>query len=160
MKLDLCGSTLLVGLPDDIFSMVIKSLSPRDVCNLAICCRALYDLMVSDKVWFVQCCILGLVPYAELIEWRNGVSSYKALCRFLIGVQPLLGIWVHQNPELGNVVYVMPGFMSVVGCRIIPQELGPFGLKDGPILWAPVFEILCDFEGYPLFFPSWKGEGE
>lgn len=152
MKLDLCGSTLLVGLPDDIFSMVIKSLSPRDVCNLAICCRALYDLMVSDKVWFVQCCILGLVPYAELIEWRKGVSSYKALCRFLIGVQPLLGIWVHQNPELGNVVYVMPGFMSVVGCRIIPQELGPSGLKDGPILWAPVFEILCDFEGYPLFF--------
>ena len=49
------------------------------------------------------------------MEWRKGVASYKALCRFLMSVKPLIGIWVHQNPELGNVVYVMPGFVSVVG---------------------------------------------
>ncbi|MCL7049787.1 hypothetical protein MKW94_028841 [Papaver nudicaule] len=78
--------------------------------------------------------------------------SYKCLCKFMFSVQPLLGIWVHQNPELGNVVYVMPGFLSVVGCRILPQELGPLGLLDGSLLWAPVFEIICDEDGELAFF--------
>ncbi|KAF9599875.1 hypothetical protein IFM89_001821 [Coptis chinensis] len=59
---------------------------------------------------------------------------------------------VGENPELGNVVYVLPGFVSVVGCRIIPQELGPLGIEDGPILWAPVFEIIGDTDGSMVFF--------
>lgn len=149
---DQCGSSFLVALPDDIFTIVTRSLSSRDVCNLGLCCRALYDLVASDKVWLVQCQRLGLLPNRELIEWRKEVSSYKVIHRFLEGVQPLFGIWVHQNPELGNVVYVMPGFVSVVGCRIIPQELGPLGIEDGPILWSPIFEIVCDFEGSVNFF--------
>lgn len=152
MSTDQCGSSFLLALPDDIFTIVTRSLSTRDVCNLGLCCRALYDLVASEKVWLVQCQRLGLVPNRELIEWRKEVSSYKVICRFLEGVQPLLGIWVHQNPELGNVVYVMPGFVSLVGCRIIPQELGPLGIEDGPILWSPVFEIVCDFEGSVDFF--------
>ncbi|KAI3764641.1 hypothetical protein L2E82_14652 [Cichorium intybus] len=65
--------------------------------------------------------------FTDLIEWRKGVNSYKSLCRFLINV--------------------MPGFISVVGCRIIPQELGPLGTEEGPILWSPVFEILGDVDG-------------
>lgn len=152
MLTDQCGSSFLVTLPDDIFAIITGSLPMRDVCNLGLCCRALYALVASDKVWLAQCERLGVVPNRELSEWRKEVSSYKVLCRFLMVVQPLLGIWVHQNPELGNVVYVMPGFVSVVGCRIIPQELGPLGIEDGPILWAPVFEILCDFEGSAEFF--------
>ncbi|CAK9179421.1 unnamed protein product [Ilex paraguariensis] len=152
MLADYCGSSLLLSLPDDIFAIVAQSLTPRDVCYLGLCCRSLYALAASDKVWLTQCDMLGIIPPRDLVEWRNGVSSFQALCRFLISVQPLLGIWVHQNPELGNVVYVMPGFISVVGCRIIPQELGPLGLEDGPILWAPVFEILSDFDGSAVFF--------
>lgn len=147
-----CGSSLLLALPDDIFTIVTRTLTPRDVCNLCLCCRSLYALGVSDKVWLTQCNMLDIVPQRDLLEWRKGVSSYKALCRFLVGIQPLIGIWVHQNPELGNVVYVMPGFISVVGCRIIPQELGPLGLEDGPILWAPVFEIVGDADGSAAFF--------
>lgn len=152
MGSDSCGSGLLLSLPDDLFTMVSRSLSPRDLCNLCLCCRTLFSLVASEKVWFTQCEMVGVVSYGDLIEWRRGISSYKALCRFLVSVKPLLGIWVHQNPELGNVVYVMPGFVSVVGCRIIPQELGPLGIEDGPLLWAPVFEIIGDFDGSTAFF--------
>ncbi|XP_010269074.1 PREDICTED: F-box protein At5g39450 isoform X2 [Nelumbo nucifera] len=146
------GSDLLSALPDDVFAIISRFLSPRDICSLSLSCRSLNALAATDKVWFVQCEALGLVAARELSEWREGVISYKALCRFLVGVRPLIGIWVHQNPELGNVVYVMPGFISVVGCRIIPQELGPLGLEDGPLLWAPVFEIIGDCDGSMAFF--------
>nr|XP_043633854.1 F-box protein At5g39450 isoform X2 [Erigeron canadensis] len=147
----ICGSKLLVALPDDIFAVVTRSLTPKDVFNLSICCRSLYALASSDKVWLIQCELLGVIPNKDLIEWRKGVHSYRSLCRFLVNVQPLIGIWVHQNPELGNVVYVMPGFISVVGCRIIPQELGPLGIEQGPILWSPVFEIIGDVDGSSVF---------
>ncbi|KAL8546112.1 hypothetical protein ACS0TY_006002 [Phlomoides rotata] len=156
---DQCELSLLFALPDDIFSVITRSLSPRDVCSLGLSCRDLNCVVASDKVWFVQCDKMGILPSSSLFEWRKGVSSYKALCRFLKNIYPLIGIWVHQNPELGNVVYVMPGFCSVVGCRIIPQEVGHLGLEDGPILWTPVFEILCDHEGTPAFFLHGKERG-
>ncbi|KAF6147958.1 hypothetical protein GIB67_001533 [Kingdonia uniflora] len=143
-----------MSLPDDVFTIMSKSLTPRDVCSLSLCCRNLNELAVSDKVWVRQCKTVGVgfVGYRDIVEWREGVSCYKSLCRFLLGVKPLIGIWVHQNPELGNVVYVMPGFVSVVGCRIIPQELGPLGIEDGPLLWASVFEVIGDFDGSLAFF--------
>lgn len=159
MSSDLCGSGLLLALPDDIFSAITSSLSPREVCSLGLSCRDLHAVVGSDKVWLSQCDKLGLVPCSTLIEWRRGVCSYMALCRFLVNVRPLIGIWVHQNPELGNVLYVMPGFCSLVGCRIIPQEVGPLGLEDGPILWTPVFEIICNYEGTPAFFLHGRERG-
>ncbi|XP_030477228.1 F-box protein At5g39450 [Syzygium oleosum] len=151
--------SLFQALPDDVLAIVSQSLSPRDLCNLGLCCQSLYVVAQSEKVWLAQCDALGVIPHRDLIEWRKGVSSYKALCRFLFCVQPLIGIWVHQNPELGNVVYVMPGFVSVVGCRIIPQELGPLGIEDGPILWAPVFEVIGDFDGSASFFLHGREKG-
>ncbi|KAK4780430.1 hypothetical protein SAY87_016536 [Trapa incisa] len=151
--------SLIQAIPDDIFAIVSRSLSPRDVCNLGLCSRSLYTLVESEKVWLSQCEALGILIAKDLVEWRKGVSSYKVLCRFLLNVQPLLGIWVHQNPELGNVVYAMPGFISVVGCRIIPQELGPLGIEDGPILWAPVFEVIGDFDGSPIFLLHGREKG-
>ncbi|GAB4835557.1 hypothetical protein Ancab_000466 [Ancistrocladus abbreviatus] len=151
MTTEVCGSSLLVGMPDDVFLIISRSLSPRDICNLSLSCRSLNSLVTSDKIWLAQCEVVGILSSRDLVEWRKGAVSYKALCRFLIAVKPLIGIWVHQNPELGNVVYVMPGFVSVVGCRIIPQELGPLGMEDGPILWAPVFEIVGDDEGSTAF---------
>ncbi|KAI4313118.1 hypothetical protein L6164_026126 [Bauhinia variegata] len=154
-----CYSGLLLSLPDDVFAIFSCFLSPRDICNLSLCCRSLYTLVASEKVWLTQCEMLGIVPLKDLVEWRKGVSSYRALCRFLVSVRPLIGIWVHQNPELGNVVYVMPGFVSVVGCRIIPQELHPLGIEDGPILWAPVFEVICDFDGLTMFFLHGREKG-
>ncbi|XP_041005005.1 F-box protein At5g39450 isoform X1 [Juglans microcarpa x Juglans regia] len=154
-----CGSSFLLALPDDVFAVVSRSLSPGDLCNLSLCCRSLCALVASEKVWLTQCEMIGVVPHRDLIEWRKGVSSYVALCRFLICIHPLIGIWVHQNPELGNVVYVMPGFVSVVGCRIIPQELGPLGIEDGPILWAPVFEVLGNYDGSATFFLHGREKG-
>lgn len=150
---------MLSFLPDDVFAIVSRFISPRDVCNLSVCCKSLNYLVASEKIWLTQCEILGIVPHKDLVEWRKDVLSYRALCRFLVSVQPLIGIWVHQNPELGNVVYVMPGFVSVVGCRIIPQELGPLGIEDGPILWASVFEIIADFDGSPMFFLHGRERG-
>ncbi|KAL9329781.1 hypothetical protein ACSQ67_004784 [Phaseolus vulgaris] len=144
--------SLLLCLPDDLFAMVLRFLLPRDVCNLSLCCKSLHACASSEKVWLTQCDMVGVVPHGDLVEWREGVSSYKALCRFLLRVKPLLGIWVHQNPELGNLVYVMPGFVSVVGCRIIPQELGHLGIQDGPIQWSSVFEVIGDFDGSTTFF--------
>lgn len=160
MLTDQRGLSFFMELPDDIFVVVSRSLSPRDVINLGLCCRRLHSVVGSDKLWLAQCTKLGLFPYKDLIEWRRGICSYKALCQFLMNILPLLGIWVHQNPELGNVVYVMPGFLSIVGCRIIPQEVGPSGLKDGPILWATVFEILCNYEGSTAFFLHGRESGK
>ncbi|XVF14861.1 hypothetical protein REPUB_Repub09cG0097500 [Reevesia pubescens] len=154
-----CGSGLFLALPDDVFAIISLSLSPSDLCNLSICCKSLCALVASEKIWLTQCDVVGIVPTMDLVEWRKGVLSYKALCRFLVRVKPLIGIWVHQNPELGNVVYVMPGFVSVVGCRIIPQELGPLGIEDGPILWAPVFEIIADFDGTTTFLLHGRENG-
>ncbi|KAL1213802.1 putative F-box protein [Cardamine amara subsp. amara] len=57
-----------------------------------------------------------------------------------------------KNPELGNVVCVMPGFLSVVGCRIIPQKVGPLWIQEGQVMWSPVFEIICGFDGTTGFF--------
>ncbi|EYU40085.1 hypothetical protein MIMGU_mgv1a022813mg [Erythranthe guttata] len=146
MPSDICGSSLLLALPDDIFPVITSSLSPRDVCSLN-------SVLSSDEVWLAQCNKLGiLLPFSNLAEWREGVSSYKALCRFLMTIHPLMGIWVHETPELGNVVYVMPGFLSVFGCRIIPQKIGHLGLEDGPILWRPVFVIICKYGGSTSFF--------
>ncbi|XP_028770056.1 F-box protein At5g39450 isoform X2 [Neltuma alba] len=152
-------SCLLQTLPDDLFAIVSQFLSPSDVCNLSLCCRSLYALAASEKVWLTQCDMVDILPRKDIVEWRKGVSSYKALCRFLTSVQPLVGMWVHQNPELGNVVYVIPGFVSIVGCRVIPQELGPLGMEDGPILWAPVFEILGDSDGSTAFFLHGRENG-
>ncbi|KAK8501176.1 hypothetical protein V6N13_076552 [Hibiscus sabdariffa] len=154
-----CGSSLFLALPDDVFAIISWSLSPKDICNLSICCKSLCALVASEKIWLTQCDVVGIVPTRDLVEWREGVVSYKALCRFLVRVKPLIGLWVHQNPELGNVVYVMPGFVSVVGCRIIPQELGPNGIEDGPILWAPVFEIIGDFDGSTTFILHGREKG-
>ncbi|XP_019432085.1 PREDICTED: F-box protein At5g39450-like [Lupinus angustifolius] len=154
-----CDSSLILSLPDDVFAIIVRFLLPRDVCNLGMCCRNLNALVASEKIWLTQCGLLGILPHKNLVEWRKGVSSYKALCRFLASVQPLIGIWVHQNPELGNVVYVMPGFISVVGCRIIPQELSPLGIEDSPILWASVFEVIGDFNGSATFLLHGREKG-
>ncbi|KAI3936713.1 hypothetical protein MKX01_034142 [Papaver californicum] len=143
MMSDICGSSLFMSLPDDVFIVLSDSLSPRDLCSISLCWTSLNTLVSSEKVCLSQCESLKIVKSQDLVEWRNGVMSYKCLCKFMFSVQPLLGIWVHQNPELGNVVYVMPGFLS----------LGPLGLVDGSLLWAPVFEIICDKDG-EYFYPG------
>ncbi|THU72894.1 hypothetical protein C4D60_Mb04t17030 [Musa balbisiana] len=154
-----CGSRLFLALPDDVLALVSAYLRPLDLCALALCCRGLRAAVASsEKAWLAQCRRLG-PPAHALPLWREGVRSYRALCRFLAAVAPLLGVWVHQNPELGNVVCVLWGFLSVVGVRIIPQELGPLGLDAGPLLWAPVFEILADADGAPsCFFLHGRGD--
>ncbi|XP_012851896.1 PREDICTED: F-box protein At5g39450-like [Erythranthe guttata] len=112
MSSDLCGSSLILALPDEIFSVITSSLSPRDVCSLGISCPGLNAAVHPTK-----------------------------------------------NLEVGNVEYAMPGFLSVVGCRIIPQEIGPSGLEDGPILWAPVFEIMCKSDGTTAFLLHGRERG-
>ncbi|KAI3897249.1 hypothetical protein MKW92_035789 [Papaver armeniacum] len=151
---DVCGSSLFLSLPEDVLVIMSNSLTPRDICSISLCCKNLNSFLESsEKVWSSQCESLNIANSQEdVVEWRTGVTSYKFLCKFMFSVQPLLGIWVHQNPEIGNLVYVMPGFLSVVGCRILPQQLGPLGLQDGSLLWAPVFEIISDMYGESVFF--------
>ncbi|KAG0453576.1 hypothetical protein HPP92_024880 [Vanilla planifolia] len=147
-----CGAILFLNLPEDVLAVISAHLSAGDLGRLSLSCRSLrYAVSSSEKCWLAQCRRAGLSPRL-LPRWRAGVRSYRALCRFLTEVSPLLGLWVHQNPELGNVVFVLWGFLSVVGCRVIPQELGPLGLTAGPILWSPVFEILADADGSAEFF--------
>ncbi|KAL5993102.1 hypothetical protein ACLOJK_014023 [Asimina triloba] len=149
---DSCGARLLLSLPDDVLAIISLYLHPRDVCNLGRCCRTLRSLAHSDKIWRVQCSRLSLLPPRDLTEWRAVLPSYKSICAFLLRVRPLLGLWVHQNPELGNVVFAMLGLASLVACRVIPQELGPSGIDGSPLLWAPVFEIIALPDGSPAFF--------
>lgn len=146
-----CGASLLHELPDDVLSLVSKALQPRDLCNMSLSCKRLNIMVNSDKIWWQQCLQVAEIGPDNLQAWRVFVSSYKVICRFLLGVKHLIGIWVHQNPELGNMVYVMWGFLSVVGCRIIPQELGSQGFESG-LLWAPVFEVICNWDGSLVFF--------
>ncbi|KAG2286713.1 hypothetical protein Bca52824_046318 [Brassica carinata] len=139
-----------------------RFLSPSDVYNLSLCCKSLYDLVLanSENIWLAQCELVQVLPLSEIVQWRTRISSYKTLCRFLAEVmKPLIGVWVNQVPELGNVVYVMPGFLSVVGCRIIPQEGGPLGIQEGRITWSPVFEIISGFDGSTKFFLHGRGKG-
>ncbi|KAL1193357.1 putative F-box protein [Cardamine amara subsp. amara] len=147
------GACSLLSLPGDVFSVISCFLSPSDICNLILCSKSLCALVDSEKTWLVQCEKVKVLPLVEIVQWRVGISSYKVLCRFLVQVvKPLVGIWVHQNPEVGNVVYVMPGFLSVVGCRIIPQKVGPLWIREGRVMWSPVFEIICCFDGSTGFF--------
>ncbi|CAH2079467.1 unnamed protein product [Thlaspi arvense] len=153
LKPKLSSACLLMSLPEDVIAVISHFLSLSDICNLSFCCKSLWDLVNSEKTWLVQCELVKVLPLSEIIQWRIGISSYKALCRFLVKViKPLIGVWVNQNPELGNVVYVMSGFLSVVGCRIIPQEVGPLGIKEGLVMWSPVFEIICGLDGSAEFF--------
>ncbi|VYS68725.1 unnamed protein product [Arabidopsis thaliana] len=153
MNTELFGACLLLMLPEDIFVVISRFLSPSDICNLILCGKSLRALVDSEKTWLVQCEEVKVLPLLEIVQWRIGISSYKALCRFLVEVvKPLLGIWVQQNPELGNVVYVMPGFLSVVGCRIIPQKVAPSWIQEDRVKWSPVFEIICGFDGSNGFF--------
>ncbi|CAE6205247.1 unnamed protein product [Arabidopsis arenosa] len=121
-----------------------------------MCGKSICALVDSEQTWLVQCEVAKVIPLFEIVQWRIGISSYKALCRFLVEVvevvKPLVGIWVQKNPEQGNVVYMMPGFLSVVGCRIIPQEVGPLWIQEGQLVWSPVFEIICRFDGSSGFF--------
>ncbi|KAI3966411.1 hypothetical protein MKW92_037899 [Papaver armeniacum] len=151
---DVCGSSLFLSLPEDVLVIMSNSLTPTDICSISLCCKNLNSFLESsEKLWSSQCESLNIANSQEdVVEWRTGVTSYKCLCKFMFSVKPLLGIWVHQNPEIGNLVYVMPGFLSVVGCRILPQQLGPLGLQDGSLLWAPVFEIISDMYGELAFF--------
>ncbi|CAN6831821.1 unnamed protein product [Brassica oleracea] len=130
------GTCLLLLLPEDVIAAIPRFLSPCDVYNLSLCCKSLYDLVLanSENIWLAQC---------ELVQV----------------MKPLIGVWVNQVPELGNVVYVMPGFLSVVGCRIIPQEGGPLGIQEGRITWSPVFEIISGFDGSTKFFLHGRGKG-
>ncbi|XP_068652938.1 F-box protein At5g39450-like [Aristolochia californica] len=150
------GSSFLLALPDDVLALMSLALSPVDLCNLALACREFRSFAFSDKLWLPQCEHLladhGRVR-EHLLAWRTAaLPSFKSICKFLRLVRPLLGLWVHQNPELGNVVYALLGFASVTGCRIIPQELSPAGIDGGALLWAPVFEIVAGSDGSPLFF--------
>ncbi|CAA7055423.1 unnamed protein product [Microthlaspi erraticum] len=147
------GTSLLPSLPEDIFAVISRSLSPSDICNLSFCSKSLCALVGSEEIWLAQCELVKALPLSEILQWRIGIRSYKVLCRFLVEVmKPLAGIWVQRNPELGNVVYVMPGFLSLVGCRMIPQRVGPLGIQEGRVVWSPVFEIICGFDGSNKFF--------
>ncbi|KAJ4902661.1 F-box protein [Raphanus sativus] len=155
------GTCLLLLLPEDVIAAIPRFLSPSDVCNLSLCCKILYDLVLahSENIWLAQCELVKVLPLSEIVRWRTGISSYKTLCRFLVEVmKPLIGVWVNQVPELGNFVYVMPGFLSVVGCRIIPQQGGPLGIQEGRIMWSPVFEIISAFDGSTKFFLHGRGK--
>ncbi|KAL2609158.1 hypothetical protein R1flu_027731 [Riccia fluitans] len=148
-----CGPSssrgFLEELPDDVLALVSAMISPQDVMRLSATCRKLRDACSADKLWLPHCERINCG--IDCYSWRSGVESYRALYRFMISVRSLVGLWVHQNPELGNLVYVTWGFVSVVGVRIIPQELGPRGLDTG-LLWAPVFEIIGHPDGSLALF--------
>ncbi|CAL5009211.1 unnamed protein product [Urochloa decumbens] len=142
---DLDGAALILSLPEDVLALISAHLRPRDLLALSAASRRLRDaLSAADKAWLAQCRRLLPSP-PHLLAWRAAAGgSALAVCRFLHSAAPLLGaLWAHQNPELGNLVAAVPGFLSVVAARAIPQELSP------RLRWAPVFELLADAQGRP-----------
>ncbi|XP_072991121.1 F-box protein At5g39450 isoform X1 [Typha latifolia] len=145
------GADFFLSLPDDVLALVSLHLLPRDLISLSLASRRLLAAVsTGEKSWLAQCRRLG-PPLPQLRRWRSAVSSYLSVCRFLSSAASLLGVWVHQNPELGNVVVLLWGFLSVIAVRVIPQEINPLGLEAGRLLYAPVFEIVADDDGSPTF---------
>ncbi|XP_025821673.1 F-box protein At5g39450 isoform X2 [Panicum hallii] len=145
--LHLDGAALILSLPEDVLALISAHLRPRDLLALSATSRRLRDALYgggADKAWLAQCRRLLPSP-PHLLAWRAAAGgSSLAVCRFLHSAAPLLGaLWAHQNPELGNLVAAVPGFLSVVAARAIPQELSP------RLRWAPVFELLADAHGRP-----------
>ncbi|KAF0899597.1 hypothetical protein E2562_020789 [Oryza meyeriana var. granulata] len=140
------GAELILSLPEDVLTLISAHLRPRDLLALSAASRSLRDAVsAADKAWLAQC-RLHLPSASHLLAWRAALGdSSLAVCRFLHSAAPLLGLWAHQNPELGNLVVALPGFLSLVAVRCIPQELSPH------LLWAPVFELLADARGHPAF---------
>ncbi|KAJ0972073.1 hypothetical protein J5N97_020032 [Dioscorea zingiberensis] len=159
-----CGSEALLAMPEDVLAMISSLLRACDLCALAQTCRALHCAITSsEKSWFAQCLLLPTSPPPHLLPiWRESFPSYLSLLRFLLSLSPLLGLWAHQNPELGNAVLALWGHLpSLLAFRIIPQELPSFGLESGPLLYAPVFEILPNPQGSSspaLFFLHGAGD--
>jgi hypothetical protein len=145
---DLDGAALILSLPEDVLALISAHLRPRDLLALSAASRRLRDALYgaggADKAWLAQCRRLLPSP-PHLFAWRAAASgSSLAVCRFLHSAAPLLGaLWAHQNPELGNLVAAVPGFLSIIAARAIPQELSP------RLRWAPVFELLADAHGRP-----------
>ncbi|KAL2622627.1 hypothetical protein R1flu_002832 [Riccia fluitans] len=140
---------LLQELPEDVLTLVSSRISPQDVINMSATCKRLRSACDADRIWVPHC--EKIDSEVDFYSWRKGVNSCRALYRFMASVRSLLGVWVQQNPERGNLVYVTWGFVSVVGVRIIQQEVGPQGL-DGGLLWIPVFEIVGNPDGSLVFF--------
>lgn len=138
------GADLFLSLPEDVLALISAHIRPRDLLALSAASRRLRRaLSASAKAWLAQCRRLLPSP-PHLLAWRAAAGgSSLAVCRFLHSAAPLLGLWAHQNPELGNLVAAVPGFLSVVAARAIPQELSP------RLRWAPVFELLADDRGRP-----------
>ncbi|KAL6658699.1 hypothetical protein ACP70R_002739 [Stipagrostis hirtigluma subsp. patula] len=138
------GAELLLSLPEDVLALISAHLRPRDLLALSAASRRLrLALSAADKAWLAQCRRLLPSP-PHLLAWRAAAGgSSLAVCRFLHSAAPLLGLWAHQNPELGNLVAALPGFLSLVAVRALPQELSP------RLRWAPVFELLADACGRP-----------
>ncbi|CAD6266266.1 unnamed protein product [Miscanthus lutarioriparius] len=137
------GADLILSLPEDVLALISAHLQPRDLLALSGASRRLRRALSADKAWLAQCRRLLPSP-AHLLAWRAAAAGDSlAVCRFLHSAAPLLGLWAHQNPELGNLVAAVPGFLSVVAARAIPQELSP------RLRWAPVFELLADAHGRP-----------
>uniref|UniRef100_K3YH99 F-box domain-containing protein n=1 Tax=Setaria italica TaxID=4555 RepID=K3YH99_SETIT len=144
---DLDGAALILSLPEDVLALISARLCTRDLLALSAASRRLRHALYgggADKAWLAQCRRLLPSP-PHLLAWRAAAGgSSLAVCRFLHSAAPLLGaLWAHQNPELGNLVAAVPGFLSVVAARAIPQELSP------RLRWAPVFELLADAHGRP-----------
>ncbi|XP_039816505.1 F-box protein At5g39450-like isoform X1 [Panicum virgatum] len=145
--LHLDGAGLILSLPEDVLALISAHLRPRDLLALSAASRRLRRALsgaAADKAWLAQCRRLLPSP-PHLLAWRAAAGgSSLTVCRFLHSAAPLLGaLWAHQNPELGNLVAAVPGFLSVVAARAIPQDLSP------RLRWAPVFELLADAHGRP-----------
>ncbi|TVU43841.1 hypothetical protein EJB05_10339 [Eragrostis curvula] len=140
------GADLILSLPEDVLALISAHLRPRDLLALSAASRRLRDSLSAigaDKAWLAQCRRI-LPSLAQVLAWRAAAGgSSIAVCRFLHSAASLLGLWAHQNPELGNLVVALPGFFSLVAVRCIPQEL------SDRLLWAPVFELLADAHGRP-----------
>lgn len=145
--ISMAGGELILALPDDVLALISAHLRPRDLLALSAADRRLHAaLSAADKPWLAQCRRLlpSSSPPSHLLSWRAAAGgSSLTVCRFLHSAAPLRGLWAQQNPELGNLVAALPGFLSLVAIRAIPQELSP------RLRWAPVFELLADAHGRP-----------
>ncbi|KAJ4772552.1 F-box protein family-like [Rhynchospora pubera] len=144
------GADLFLSLPDDAFSLIAAHLGhPRHLLALSLSSRRLYQpLLSSPSAWLsLASSNTSSISPSHLHSWHSLASlSYPSLCRFLFTVSRLLSLWAHQNPELGNLVFPIWGFVSLVFVRIIPQEVS----KN--LAFSPVMEIHCDVDGAPSLF--------
>ncbi|XVE83385.1 hypothetical protein DITRI_Ditri16bG0084900 [Diplodiscus trichospermus] len=81
---DTCGSSLFLALPDDVFAIILRFFSPKNICNLSVCCKSLCALVAMKRfglvnVMWLESCLQGTLWSGVRMYWYGSDHDYTNL---------------------------------------------------------------------------------